>query len=234
MLNGDAQALDSQRVLGSAIYVALAGPDGVCGNYRPLDYGVRVSLHNAAVHEGPRVALVSVADHVLIVTGGPATEVPFLRCGEAGPTSSPEPRSPHLVDHLIRRHLGEDLTQSVVTTGADVIVYPLGVDVAAFAQYETLLLPVEHDVVVPGYGFAAHRLAVEKPLDGPAFDQVRMNDFRDIFRCYVCIEGAFRFNDHYGALLAKTVAACEVNRYVIQACLCDSLLERSANLLRPG
>ena len=57
---------DGQRILGPDVDEALAGADRVGGDGHALQDAVRVALQDAAVHEGAGVALVGVADDVLL------------------------------------------------------------------------------------------------------------------------------------------------------------------------
>src|SRR5581483_4100632 len=66
LVDGALEPLDGQRVLAADVDVALAGADRVAGDRHPLEHAVRVAVHDAAVHEGARVALVAVADDVLL------------------------------------------------------------------------------------------------------------------------------------------------------------------------
>ena len=70
--DGDVQPLDRQRVLGAHVDVALRGADGVAGDDHALQHRVRIALQDRAVHEGAGVALVGVADDVLLRRPAPA------------------------------------------------------------------------------------------------------------------------------------------------------------------
>ena len=97
---------DGQRVLGPAVDVAAAGPDGVAGDGHALQHPVGVALQDAAVHERPRVALVGVADHVLLRAGGLGHRRPFQAGRVAGPAPAAQAAADDLVDHLGRGQLG--------------------------------------------------------------------------------------------------------------------------------
>ena len=73
-------ALDGQGILGAAVDDALVGADGVTGHHHAFQDGVGVAFEDGAVHERARVALVRVADHVLLLV--------LRRAGRA-PTSCP-------------------------------------------------------------------------------------------------------------------------------------------------
>ena len=66
LADGGPQAGHRERVLGPAVDVALRGVDREGRDGHPLEDPVRVALEDAAVHERTRVALVGVADDVLL------------------------------------------------------------------------------------------------------------------------------------------------------------------------
>src|SRR5262249_24416716 len=69
LADGDVEAMDRQGVLPAHVDVALLGPAGVGGDGHPLQDAVWVALQDAAVHEGPGVPLVGVADDELAAGG---------------------------------------------------------------------------------------------------------------------------------------------------------------------
>ena len=89
--DGVLQALDGQRVFGPAVDVALGRADGVGGDEHALDHPEGVALQDGAVHERARVALVGVADEVLL--RGRLSRATFHFC-PVGKPAPPRPRSP--------------------------------------------------------------------------------------------------------------------------------------------
>ena len=71
LLDGDLEALDGEGILGADVDEALVGADGVAADGHGLEDGVGVALDRGAVHVGARVALVGVADDVLLVARTP-------------------------------------------------------------------------------------------------------------------------------------------------------------------
>ena len=110
--------------------VALAGADGVGGDRHALEHPVRVALQDAAVHERAGVALVGVADHVLLRAGGLGDRAPTSgrsgsrrrrgRAGRCAMISS---------THLGRRQLGQRRRAAPGSRrAATVVLEALGVD----------------------------------------------------------------------------------------------------------
>ena len=88
--DGDLDALDGQRVFVPDVDEAFLGADGLGADDHALEDGVGIGLEDGAVHEGPRVALVAVADEVFRRSLRPAGGLPLLARGEPGPAPAPE------------------------------------------------------------------------------------------------------------------------------------------------
>jgi hypothetical protein len=187
--DGGVQALQRQRVFRAAVDIALRCADGVGGDGHALDQAVGVALDDAAVHEGPRVALVGVADHVFGLALGEAGELPLQAGGEAGAAAAPQPGGLHLGQHAARGHLLQHPGQGGVAVAGDGLPDLLGVDQAAVAQRDALLLAVERqlrvarDGVVVGGRLRRGGLR-RQAADGPfahhaATDQVLLDQARD-------------------------------------------------------
>ena len=138
------QALDRQRVLGPDIDVAVVGTDRVAGDGHALQHLLGAALQDAAIHEGTGIALVTVADHVLPLGGiGLGHCGPFETGGITGAASAADPAPGHLAQHLGRGHGGDRLGQRLVATDGDVVLDPLGVDLAAVLQHHLHLVGEE-------------------------------------------------------------------------------------------
>jgi hypothetical protein len=81
--DGRLQVLDRERILGPDVDVGPRGADGVAPGDDALQQPVRVGLADGAVHERARVALVGVADHVLLVARHVERHLPLLARREA-------------------------------------------------------------------------------------------------------------------------------------------------------
>ena len=99
------QPLQRQRILGAAVDVAQAGPDGVAGDQHALQQRMGIALQQRAVHERAGIALVGVADQVLRLPGGLAAELPLPPGGKTGAAAAPQARPLDLVDDLLRARL---------------------------------------------------------------------------------------------------------------------------------
>ena len=86
-----AQSLQGQRILGAAVDVAGRGPQCQAADGHAFQNAVRVAFQQRAVHEGPGVPFIGVADQVFFVGGGLLAKLPFAQVGKPAP---PRPRRP--------------------------------------------------------------------------------------------------------------------------------------------
>ena len=143
LFQGDAKSTDRQWILGTDIDIALGCPYTVTGDGQSLDNSMWVSLQDGAIHEGPGVAFVGIADNVFLLTRGVAAELPFPCCGEAGTASSPEAGLCYLINDRFRCHLKKSLLHCLVPTMGNIVVDLLGVNVPAISQDNALLFLVK-------------------------------------------------------------------------------------------
>ena len=146
LTDGDLEALDGERVFRADVDEALGGADRVAGDRHGLEDGVGIAFQRGAVHVRAGVALVGVADHVLLALGLLLRELPLHSGREARAAAAAQARLQDLLHHLLRRHLEEHLLDGLVAVARDVVLDLLRVDDAAVAQHDAVLLLVERDV----------------------------------------------------------------------------------------
>ncbi|MBA7597891.1 hypothetical protein ES703_04898 [subsurface metagenome] len=193
-----------------------------------------VSLKDGAIHEGTRVAFVSIADNVLLLTKGISAELPLARCGEASTASAPEAGLCDLFNDSLRCHLQKSFLQCLVPAAVNIVINFLGVNVSAVSQYYALLSRVEFYIRIERYGLSGLRVSVEETLHRLAIAKMGTHDLVGILSLDMGIEDAVGFYDHIGALLAKTVAAGEIHRSICHTLPCHLSLERIADGTGPG
>ena len=120
---------------------AAAGADGVSANDQPLQDLMGIALQDRAVHVGPGVALVGIADDDLLVSAGPAGQVPLGPGGKTGAAPSPQPRLLDFRDDA-RRGALQGRGQGAVPAFGQVIVNVLRIDAAALF-HDDPFFPVE-------------------------------------------------------------------------------------------
>ena len=165
-----------------------------------------VALQRRAVHVRARIALVGVADHVLLALRLLLGELPLHAGREARAAAPAKARLQHLVDDLLRRHLEEDLLDRLVAVARDVVLDLLRIDHAAVAQDDAVLLLVERDVRL---GDDVRRLlrVVAEALHDAALDEMLGDDVLDVVLLHLHVERALRQDLHDRALLAEAEAA---------------------------
>ena len=170
-----------------------------------------VALESRAVHVRARVALVGVADHVLLALGLLLSELPLHAGREARAAAAAQARLEHLVDDLLGRHLEEHLLDRLVAVARDVVLDLLGVDHAAVdhaavPEDDAVLLLVERDVRL---GDELLRLlgVVAETLHDAALHEVLRDDLLHVLGLDLDVERALGKYLDDRALLADAEAA---------------------------
>ncbi|MBA7658043.1 hypothetical protein ES703_65991 [subsurface metagenome] len=113
-----------------------------------------------------------------------------------------------------------------------VITNPLGVDVTAVAEDDTLLSLIELNIRISRYCLTGYGVVVEKALNRLTVAEVRSNNVSRVIRLDMGIEGAVGFYHDIRALLAEAVTAGKVNlgsRYTLFLQFCfESLIDSVA------
>ena len=206
-----AQALDRERILvphvDVALHRAVVGADGVGRDDHTLDHRMRVAFEHRTVHERAGVALVGVADDVVLVTGVLAARTPLSAGGEACAAAAAQAALVDLVDYGQRIGGLEHLGQRRIPAVGDVVVQRVGVDLAVEAEHYALLPGVEGDVLLQGYRLAGLGMLVQQSLDHSVAHDAGLDELVDIRGLEPGIEQPAGPEDDDGALLAEAVAA---------------------------
>lgn len=83
-----------------------------------------------------------------------------------------------------------------------------GVDDAAVAQRDSLLLLIELSLVETLDGVAGHGVVIEQVLDYSALDEVLVNYLGDVLNLYLAVERTLGIDNDYRTQGAQTEAAC--------------------------
>ena len=159
---GGAGALDRARedvervrILRADVDVALGRPDREGGDRHPFDNEKGIALHQHPVGESATVALVGVADDILLIRLRIPHRTPFDAGRKAGPAPAPETRCYDLVDDRVglkRKRALEALEAAV----APIVLDRQRIRDAATGEDEPLLTREEGDVVHPAKRFWMH------------------------------------------------------------------------------
>ena len=128
-----------QRILVANVEDALGRADGVRADDHPFDDAVRVGLQEHAVHEGPRVALVAVANEILRLSRGLADAPPLLARQEPRAAAPAQAAPANLVNDLFRRPLPQAPLGGPEPAGGQVLIQVQRVNLAEPFGREVLL-----------------------------------------------------------------------------------------------
>ena len=202
----DLETLDGKRILRADVDVALVGADGITADHHRLKHRVGIAFQRRTVHVRARVALVRVADHVLLTLRLLRRGLPLHASREARAATTAETGLLHLFDDLLRRHLEENLLERLVAVTRDVILDLLGIDHAAVAKNDTELLLVERDVRL-SVRILRLRGIVAETADDAALHEMFGDDLLDVLDLDVDVKRALRHDLDDRTLLAETETA---------------------------
>ncbi len=206
---------------------------------------MRVALHQAAVHEGARVSLVSVADDVFLGPRLLKRQAPLPPRGEATATPAAQSRESDLLADRFRRHSGEGRLRGAVASVVDVLADILGIQGATRLEHIAVLERVEGDLAGAAAMLAAQWIRVEQAIHDLAALQGGLNDLRYILGANPRVEDPVRLDRDKRTLLTEPLAAAlreaNIAALILGAQLCrdrqagggDLLHERRVNLQRP-
>ena len=209
LFNGFLQALYGDGILRTNVDPAFVRADGVSADRHGFQDRVGIAFQQGAVHESAGVALVSVADEVLVLRLAGTGKLPLLAGGETGAAAAAQSGLQHFVNDLFGGHLGQRLCQGLVAVKRDIFVDVFGIDHAAVPQRDAHLLLVEPDLAqaLLHAGFVGLVIHIDQALDLAAFQQVLGNDLVHVFFLDAAVERSFGINDNHGAGFAETEAA---------------------------
>ena len=150
LADGDPEAAYGERVLGADIDQAFGSPHGIRTYDHALDEHVGVALHLVPVHVGPGVALVGIADDILLIGLCIPCDPPLQAGGKPGAAPAAEPGHLHLFYDGIRVHAGQSFLCGGIPPDRDILVDILGVDQAGVPEHHFLLVRKERDILVGG------------------------------------------------------------------------------------
>ncbi len=177
LLDGGSEPLDRERILRPHVDVTAAGSHGERADGHSFDQAVGIAFQNAPVHERSRVALVGVAQDVLLLSRRLPDERPLEPGGETRAAATPQTRSLDFFDYRFGFRLPERFREGPVTAVSDGVIERERIDASAVAEHQADLFPEERDIFHPEnrpFGPIFHR---QKPTDGFAAYQVLPDDF---------------------------------------------------------
>ena len=214
LLHGYLETLHGQGILGADVHQTLGGSDTVAADGHGLDYRVGVALEDGTVHERAGVALVGVADHVLLLAGALGGYLPLETGGESSAAASSQTGLLDGLYGLLGSAL-EHLGQSLVAVAGYVLVDILGIDESAVTQSDTELLLIEAHVLRVADMLLGVGVLVEQTGDLAALDHMLLDDLLGVLRLHIGVESVVGNHLHDGTLLAETEAARHHHLHVI-------------------
>ncbi len=194
------QILDSQVVLVTHINKPFIRPNGIGADNHPLQHGMGVPLHDAAVHKRPRIALIPVADDISWRFIGSGAGLPFETRRK---TAAPPPAQAglqHLGNDLLRSHGFDRFFQGPVAVTLQIVPDLRGVDLPDITQGQLVLLFIKIGVMMRSIVLFRSRVTIHQALDQLPLEQSLLHDLADILRLHMAIGDVVRHDLNKGAL----------------------------------
>src|SRR6266540_2482223 len=136
------QAAIGKSVFTADIDITFICAEGITCNRHRFQDGVWIAFEHNAVLESAGFALVGVADNVFLGAVSHADKFPFAPGGEACTTASLQARFLDSLDYLLRSHLAQGFTESLISILGDKLFDVFRVDAASALQDDALLCRV--------------------------------------------------------------------------------------------
>ena len=201
------QTVHRERVFRADVDEAVLGADRVRADRHRLDDRARIAFHDGAVHERTRVAFIGVADDVLLVGLDARRDLPLETGGEARTAAAADAGVQDFLNDFGRCHLREGLRKTLVARVRDVVLDGLGVDQAAVAERDTLLLRVERHLRVVVDLRLERGLHIEEALDDLVADDVLLDNLLRVLGRHLHVEHVVGHHLDDRALGAEAEAA---------------------------
>ena len=206
------------------VYIALGGAHCIRADHHAFEQAVGVALHDGAVHERARVALVAIRDNDFHAAGRPAHGVPFHAGGKPRAAPAPEARGLQLFNDRLGRHGKEHLLQGQVTVMRDIVRYAVRVHLLVVPEHDPVLLLIKRHVVNGDRGFVENRIFIEELAHREPGIERSPHDSRHMRGLHFLIEISLGLHAHQRPLLAEALTSRSHDLHV-RAGLCHIRLK---------
>ena len=193
-------------VLGTDIDAAVFRARCDTGDYHTLYHLVGDALHDGAVHECARVALVAVADDIFFACLLVRCDLrPLSARGEAGAAATTQAGVGNFAYYLVAGHVKQRLFERRIAADGNVLVDALGVYLAAVLECDMELIFIKRDILL--LCVCNIVAGVQQSLDYSAVCDGLVYDILAILGLDLAVEIALGLNFHKRAYLTKALAA---------------------------
>ena len=116
----DIEPLNGKRIFGTDIDIGLRRTNAIRRNRHTLKQTMRVAFNNRTIHERAGVALIGVADQILLIPFSISGEPPLLTGREPAAAATTKTALLHFVANLLGTHRLKHLRQRLISAASDV------------------------------------------------------------------------------------------------------------------
>ena len=229
------QAFHGKGVFRADIDDTLVGTHSKAADGHGLQYGKRIAFNDTSVHESSRVSLVGIADQVFFLCFLICHILPFDACRKTSAATTAQTGFGYFINHTVRRILGQDFCQRLVSADGQVIVDVFRVNHSAVTESHAFLFFKVIDISKNKFGFVRQIIGAHFSEIGFGtrarhiiFDQVIPDDFFCFFYIHIFIfEGNFSclIHLHCGFQMASSHASLAGQMHVLDFSFFDFLFK---------
>ncbi len=168
---------------------------------------MRIAFQQTAVHIGPWVSFVRIADDVFHIGIDISADLPLEASQKSCPSPAPESRGFYFGNDFIRRHVEKDPGQSPVAIQSNVILYSSGIDKTVIAEDDPFLFFVKGNFFLLDDLLSSLRLDIQEAVYDFFVPYGFAHNLSNVFELYSLIKNAIRLNDCNRTSLTKTMAS---------------------------
>ena len=170
---------------------------------------MRITFHNASIHEGSRIAFVSVTDHVMNRLFLPCHLLPFVSGCKASAASSPQIGVADNLDHLFLSHGKQYLFQRFVASNGDVFLHVFRINMSTVFQHQSGLFFIKRNLFLGRIFHAV--LLIQQMTDYLSLFNGSVENLFTVFHFYFRIKQPHGLNPHQRSHLTESMTSALLN-----------------------
>ena len=164
-----------------------------------------VAFHDGTVHECTRVAFVTVADNVLLITLCSSYLLPFLSCRESSASASSKDRLLYLFDNFFFLHVKESFFKGCISADCDIFFDTVCIYSTTVLQNDSVLLLIEWNLFLLFIENTCCRIS--KSIDVLTFKHSLLENLFAIIDFDLCIKPTLWFYSYKWTHFTETMAS---------------------------
>ena len=213
--NSNFQSLYGQRIFCPDINQSFRRTNGITANCHCLNYGVRITFHDGAIHKSTGIPFIGITHHIFHVGFLLIGKLPLQSGRETTTAASAKSGTFYHVNHFLRLFMEQTICQCHIAIQCNIFLNVFGIDKTTVTQSDAHLLPIEIHVLGVTDGLLRLRIDVEQPFYLPSPDNMLSDYLVGIIRNHLGIESVIRDNLYDRSLFTKAETTGSDNVHLV-------------------